>query len=101
MLPKLAYWGCFSLFALALVTAPVGLDIDLSGEWQKTAVAKGGGGGGGAGGGGAGAGGGNQPLIDRGGEAVDDLSSWQPQSDVVRSEPPAPEFKAKQLGLDL
>ena len=50
---------------------------------------------------GAGAGGGNQPLIDRGGEAVDDLSSWQPPRDVVRSEPPAPEFKAKQLGLDL
>ena len=48
---------------------------------------------------GAGAGGGNQPLIDRGGEAVDDLSSWQPQSDVVRSNLPPPSSKRNNSGL--
>ena len=50
---------------------------------------------------GAGAGDGNQLLIDRGGEAVDDLATWQPRTSQPRLAPRASEFEAKQLGLDL
>ena len=50
---------------------------------------------------GVGAGDGNQLLIDRGGKAVNDLATWEPQLEESSSVSPDPKSEAEQLGLDL